>query len=74
MFAAQYDKAAAARLLLEGVVAHKNYTKVPEYDLVATNLEVTTSVMGKLFIRTIRDFQKYRDAWHLIKDHLSDGK
>ncbi len=133
------------RLLLEGVVAHKNYTKIPEYDLVATDLEVTTSVtiqvksqwatdhdkgfiirgmncdflvfvalnrgyrtakkkksasgdsgrrdpefyvfpaavienaprkkkMGKLFIRTIRDFQNYRDAWHLIKDHLAEGR
>lgn len=32
------------RLLLEGVVAHKNYTKIPEYDLVATDPDVTTSV------------------------------
>ncbi|MDH3316709.1 MAG: hypothetical protein OER43_13225 [Gammaproteobacteria bacterium] len=32
------------RLLLEGVVAHKNYTKISEYDLVATDPEVTTSV------------------------------
>lgn len=133
------------RLLLEGVVAHKNYTKIPEYDLVATNPEVTTSVtiqvksqwatdqekgfiikgmncdflvfvalnrgyrsarkkktatvdsgrkepefyvfpasviekaprkkkMGKLFIRTIRDYENYRDAWHLIRDHLSEGQ
>lgn len=133
------------RLLLEGVVAHKNYTKIPEYDLVATDPEVTTSVtiqvksqwatdqdkgfvikgmncdflvfvalnrgyrsakkkkassedsgvrepefyvfpaavvetaprkkkLGKLFIRTIRDHQDYRDAWHLIKAHLSEAK
>ncbi len=132
------------RLLLEGVVAHKNYTKIPEYDLVATDLEVTTSVtlqvksewatdqnrgfvikgmscdflvfvalnrgyrsgkknaasgdsgirepefyvfpagvienaprkkkLGKLFIRTIRDYENYRDAWHLIKAHLSNSK
>ncbi|MDH3316708.1 MAG: hypothetical protein OER43_13220 [Gammaproteobacteria bacterium] len=30
--------------------------------------------MGKLFIQTVRDFHNYRDAWHLIKDHLTEGK
>lgn len=132
------------RLLLEGVVAHKNYTRIPEYDLVATDPEVTTSVtiqvksqwatdqdkgfvikgtscdflvfvalnrgyksaknksksgdsgkkepeffvfpmkiiaeaprrkkLGKLLIRAIRDYQSYRDAWHLISDQLSGRK
>ncbi len=132
------------RLLLEGVVAHKNYTKIPEYDLVATDKEVSSSVtiqvksqwatgedkgfvitgsscdflvfvalnrgyrsakkksvsgdsgrkdpefyvfpmnvieqaprkkkMGKLSIRAIRDYESYRDAWHLISDHLSGEK
>lgn len=32
------------RLLLEGVVALKNYTKIPEYHLAATDAEVKSSV------------------------------
>lgn len=131
------------RLLIEGVAAHKNDTKISGYDLVATDPEVTSSVtiqvksqwatdqdkgfvikgmdcdflvfvalnrgyrsakkrasgddsgvrepefyvlpaavienaplekkLGKLFIRTIHEYQIYQGAWHLIKARLSEA-
>jgi hypothetical protein len=134
---------ALGSLLLERLVAHNNDTKIPGYDLAATDPEVTSSVtiqvksqwatdqdkgfvikgmdcdflvfvalnrgyrsaekrvscddggvrepdfyvlpaavienaplekkLGKLFIRTIHEYQTYRGAWHLIKTRLSEA-